>query len=92
MSPAAPPVDARFMRYTERRDAVLRALAAAHGAAKQRFLAASEHCRRTLGRMIANRIVVRHPQHVIALPGTDRPTIIARRLGGLISLDRKSVV
>ena len=73
------------MRYTERRDAMLRALAAAHGAAKQRFLATSEHCRRTLGRMVADGIVVRHPQHVIALPGTDRPTIIARRLGGLIA-------
>ena len=73
------------MRYTERRDAMLRALAAAHGAAKQRFLATSEHCRRTLGRMVADGIVVRHPQHVIALPGTERPTIIARRLGGLIA-------
>jgi len=35
--------------------------------------------------MVADGIVVRHPQHVIALPGTERPTIIARRLGALIT-------
>ena len=73
------------MRYTEKRDAVLRALANAHGAAKQRFLVPLEHDRRTLARMVAEGAVTRHPQHVIALPGTDQRTIIARRLGALIT-------
>ena len=58
------------MRYNEKRDAVLRALANAHGAAKQRFLVPLEHDRRTLARMVAEGAVTRHPQHVIALPGT----------------------
>ena len=73
------------MRYTEKRDAVLRALANAHGAAKQRFLVPLEHDRRTLARMVAEGAVTRHPQHVIALPGTDQRIIIARRLGALIA-------
>mgnify|MGYP000252705700 FL=1 len=73
------------MRYNEKRDAVLRALANAHGAAKQRFLVPLEHDRRTLARMVAEGAVTRHPQHVIALPGTDQRIIIARRLGALIT-------
>lgn len=73
------------MRYTEKRDAVLRALTNAHGAAKQRFLVPLEHDRRALARMVAEGAVTRHPQHVIALPGTDQRIIIARRLGALIA-------
>ncbi|VEG28840.1 hypothetical protein [Actinomyces howellii] len=55
-----------------------------HGALKQRFLA-PDHCsRRALSRMLSDGCVLRHPNHVIALPQTGPRIVTARRLGGLI--------
>ncbi|SDN15070.1 DUF559 domain-containing protein [Actinomyces ruminicola] len=72
------------MGYADRRDRILRGLAAAHGAARARYLATDRNDRRTLARMVEEGGVQEHPGRVIALPGTRREVIVARQVGGLI--------
>ncbi|MBE6474637.1 MAG: hypothetical protein E7Z95_03540 [Actinomyces succiniciruminis] len=72
------------MGYANRRDQILRVLAAAHGAARARYLSADRTARRTLARMVEQGVVQEHPGRVIALPGMKREVIVARQMGGLI--------
>ncbi|PHP53428.1 hypothetical protein BW737_002785 [Actinomyces ruminis] len=79
---SACPVDAHSMGYANRRDQILRVLAAAGGAARARYLATDRTQRRAIARMVEEGVVQEHPGRVIALPGTRREVIVARQVGG----------
>ena len=68
-----------------RRDDLRARLLARHGAARLSSLHLTRSERRTMARMLSEKVLTSHPDHVVALPSAETLVITCRRLGGVMT-------
>ena len=71
----------------KRREDVRARLVAQHGAARLASLHLTRSERRTVARMLSERTLISHPDHVVALPSAEAHVITCRRLGGVMTCE-----
>ncbi len=71
----------------KRRDDIRARLVAQHGAARLSTLHLTRSERRTVARMLSERTLISHPDHVVALPSAEAHVITCRRLGGVMTCE-----